>query len=434
MRPFRTIVLAVLIIPVLFSFSSTASAQVQAPNLMFTTFQEMLKSAPWRMGQLRGFRAFSIDNLGYDSDIYYGFLGQEYPDFTFAAGPSFQWLLPLSKTVIFDSYQQIQTYFFAENKKERTLNFRTENRLHFFSKKFYSQTGFNYDNSRRRLSPELALNVREEQIAWHGLMAWQLSRRTILAWQLRALRYNYLNASYEGISLDQELNRREMYADTFFYLQPAAKYRLFLNGQVGFFNFNHAASKIRNSHSYSIMAGLEFVPAPSSSRPTWQGGVSLGYSLLDPDSSLYKKASGFVGQGILITNLTSWLSIREYFSRGFNISIYSSLLHYLSTAYGGGLIFHLSRTITASPNLLFGKTEYPLEPESMTTAPAYKYHNYSVNLGILLGKEWRIDLTGSIYRRILLPSGLKINRYFVGFTLNFGSVPGENLSLMPSLI
>ena len=409
-------------------------ARAQGTNWMANAVLSLFKNAPWKLGAVRAYRSFSIGNLGYDSDIYYGFQDKEYPDFTFNAGPAFEWFVPLKKLVIFDTYQSLQGAFYAKNEKERTFNFRTNNQVHFLFKKAYGKTAFSYNNTRRRFSPELILNIREEQLAWNGLFLWQFSRSGAVAWQLSTSRFNYCNAEYEGISLDRELNRREIYADTFLYFQPTPKYRFFLNGQIGFYNFKYIESRIKDSRSYAVLGGLEFTPETSPTRATLQGGFTIGYIYLDPKSPLYEAASDIVGNGSVTINLSRWLSLRGYYARGFSVSIYSAFLHYLNTTYGGGLAFRLSEKVSLGNNITFGQAEYPLGKEEQETAPTYKFTTLSANLGIRLGKEWNFNFFGNLSQRKVLPAERKLNRYFIGFNLTFGSVPGENVLPIPSIL
>jgi len=421
----------------LFIFFLVATSSVtfaQSTNWMANAVLGLFKNAPWKLGPVRAYRSFSINNLGYDSDIYYGFQDKEYPDFTFNAGPAFQWLAPLKKLIIFDSYQSLQGAFYTENEKERTFNFRTSNQVHFLFKKAYGKTAFSYNNTRRRFSPELILNIREEQIAWDGLFLWQFSKFGAVAWKLSTSRFNYRNAEYEGISLDQELNRRELYADTFLYFQPNPKFRFFLDGQIGFYNFRYLESKIKDSRSYALLGGLEFTPETSPTRATLEGGFNIGYMYLDPKSPEYQDASDIVGNGHITLNLSRSLSLNGYYARGFSVSIYSALLHYLNTTYGGGFTFRLSNKVSLTNNITFGQAEYPLEREGQETAPTYKFTTLSANIGIRLGKEWNFNIFGNLSQRKVLPAERKLNRYFIGLSLTFGSVPGENALPIPSLL
>lgn len=413
---------------------SPVPVRAQGPSWMASDILGLLRAAPWKMGPLRGYRSFSVGNAGYDSDIYYGFQDEEYPDLTFTAGPSFQWLAPLKKMVIFDSYQSLQGAFYVKNEKERAFNFRTNNQVHFLFKKAYGQTAFSYNNTRRRFSPELILNIRQEEIAWNGLFLWQFSRAGAIAWQLSTSRFNYLNAEYDGISLDRELNRREIYADTFLYFNPNPGYRFFLNGQLGIYNFKYLESRIKDSRSYAILGGLAFTPELSPVGATVHGGFSLGYIYLDPKSPAYEAASEIVGNGSVTINLTHRLSVRGYYARGFSVSIYSAFLYYLGTTYGGGFTFYLSDKVSLGNSITFSQAEYPLGTDGQEASTAYKFTTLSANIEIRLGKEWNLGLFGNMSQRKILPVERKLNRYFIGFNLSFGSVPGEKTLPIPSLL
>jgi len=111
---------------------------------------------------------------------------------------------------------------------------------------------------RRRLSPELLLNIREEEISWDGLFLWQFSRSGAVAWQIRGAKLNYRQSSYEEISLYRELNRNEYYADAFLYFQPETSFRLYLNGQVGLYDFQYRESQFKNSRTYAAYGALNY--------------------------------------------------------------------------------------------------------------------------------------------------------------------------------
>lgn len=195
----------------------------QSGNWMGNTILNLFQQAPWKLGTVRAYRQFTLGNAGYDSDIYYGYYDTHYPDVSFNATPAFQWFIPLSKLVIFDSYQSLEGVFYFKNENERAFNFVTRNQVHFLSKKFYGKTGLNYSNVRQRFSPELLLHIRQEEISWDGLFLWQFSKAGAIAWQVRGARLNYRQPASGSLSIDRELNRNEYYADAFLYFQPGAQ-------------------------------------------------------------------------------------------------------------------------------------------------------------------------------------------------------------------
>src|SRR4030042_4594365 len=57
----------------------------------------MIESARWRLGLFRVNAAFELRNVGYDSDVYYGFRDEPAPDYKFSAGAPVRALIPLTK-------------------------------------------------------------------------------------------------------------------------------------------------------------------------------------------------------------------------------------------------------------------------------------------------------------------------------------------------
>lgn len=406
----------------------------QSGNWMGNTILNLFQQAPWKLGTVRAYRQFTLGNAGYDSDIYYGYYDTHYPDVSFNATPAFQWFIPLSKLVIFDSYQSLEGVFYFKNENERAFNFVTRNQVHFLSKKFYGKTGLNYSNVRQRFSPELLLHIRQEEISWDGLFLWQFSRSGAIAWQVRGARLNYRQPASGSLSIDRELNRNEYYADAFLYFQPGTRLRLYLNGQLGLYDFRYRESRFKDSRTYAGFGGIEFIPAAGSERTVFEGNFNIGYMYLDLKNRSLKDASNVVGSGNITLNVTRWLSLQADYSRDFNVSIYSSLLHYLQTTYGGGLRFTLSRRVTLSNHLGQGLTKYPFSQEEGLSGPEYKFTTFMTNLGIRISREWQLNIFGTLNQRKIFPEDRQLKRQFIGFNLIFGSIPGENILPIPSLL
>ncbi len=406
----------------------------QSGNWMGNTILNLFQQAPWKLGTVRAYRQFTLGNAGYDSDIYYGYYDTHYPDVSFNATPAFQWFVPLSKLVIFDSYQSLEGVFYFKNENERAFNFVTRNQVHFLSKKFYGKTGLNYSNVRQRFSPELLLHIRQEEISWDGLFLWQFSRAGAIAWQVRGARLNYRQPASDSLSIDRELNRNEYYADAFLYFQPGTRLRLYLNGQLGLYDFRYRESRFKDSRTYAGFGGIEFIPAAGSERTVFEGNFNIGYMYLDLKNRSLKDASNVVGSGNITLNVTRWLSLQADYSRDFNVSIYSSLLHYLQTTYGGGLRFTLSRRVTLSNHLGQGLTKYPFSQEEGLSGPEYKFTTFMTNLGIRISREWQLNIFGTLNQRKIFPEDRQLKRQFIGFNLIFGSIPGENILPIPSLL
>ncbi|HNS06141.1 MAG TPA: hypothetical protein PKH53_09065, partial [Candidatus Saccharicenans sp.] len=92
---------------------AAADSFAQSSNWLANNVLSLFQNAPWKLGSIRAYRQFTLGNAGYDSDIYYGYYDTHYPDVSFKAGPAFQWFAPLSKLIIFDSYQSIDGVFYS---------------------------------------------------------------------------------------------------------------------------------------------------------------------------------------------------------------------------------------------------------------------------------------------------------------------------------
>ena len=84
--------------------------------------EQMVNAARIRLGELRLNAAFELTNAGYDSDVYYGYLEEAVPDYTFSAGLPVQVLLPLSKKVVLDVSDTPQYLFYLDTERERAWN------------------------------------------------------------------------------------------------------------------------------------------------------------------------------------------------------------------------------------------------------------------------------------------------------------------------
>jgi len=144
----------------LFAFPGTALGQGQ--TWAGTSLAEMIESARWRAGALRFNASLNLSNVGYDTDVYYGYLEEPTPDFTLTGRVPFQALLPLSKKIVLEVNESPEYMFYLETEKERAWNNVFSGRIHFALEKLYVQAGGMLSNVRHRMGPEFDVNVREK--------------------------------------------------------------------------------------------------------------------------------------------------------------------------------------------------------------------------------------------------------------------------------
>ncbi len=403
------------------------NAQGQGLTWAGESLQQMVEAARWKFGLLRVNAAFALTNTGYDSDVYYGYLDEAVPDFTLSASIPVQILLPVSKKIVFDFTDSPQYQFYLDTERERAWNNVFQGRVHVALERFYIQGSGGLSNVRRRLSPELNINIREKANSLSGLVLWQASRVTSLAAIYVGTDYDYGDSEFGTIDIAEQLNRREDLFDLVTYVQPNPRVRFFLNGEYGTYAFKEEPAAARDAHSYGVFGGFEFLPREGEMVPAArvQGRVSLGYLYFDIKDPQFVDGSGLAGTADLSVEILRRTTIRGFFSRGFQFSIYSGASFYLATNYGGGISRALSRRASLSYDLSFGRTAYPEDdgggglPEGFR----YQYTTHTGSLNVQLARQLSVSLFGSFGRRVMGDVGLARNRNFVGLSLTYGYPP-----------
>jgi hypothetical protein len=398
---------------------------------------QVMESAPWRVGAFRVNASLALANLGYDTDIYYGYLDEAFPDFTFSAATPVQIFLPLGKKVVLEAFESPQYLFYLNNEKESAWNNVFRGQVHFALDRIYVQAGGGLSNVRQRLSPELNVNVREKKDDLHGALLWQLSGDVSMALLAEDASFDYGENESAGVYLSETLNRRESYLDAVAYLQPNPRIRLFLNGQYGTYAFKSEISSMRDSRSYGVFGGLAFVPRENEARriDPPQGSLTVGFKIFDMINPLAIDGSDFVGTMNLSTGIFKRTMARIFLSRDFTFSAYAGSTYYLSTTYGGGLIRRLSMHATLSYDLSFSRSVYPENVLGPSIEHNYHYTIHNLSLNVRLARSLEVMFFGMFGRRSQDAPELTRTRGFVGLNLVYGiatssvAAPTRGLSL-----
>jgi hypothetical protein len=413
---------------VLWIFAVPEMAYSQGNTWAGSSLTQMVEAARWKLGLLRINAALELNNVGYDSDIYFGYLDNPIPDSTFTASVPVQVLFPVNKRVVLDVIDSPQYLFYLETKNERAWNNVFKGQVHFALERFYIQAGGGSSNIRQRLSPELNINIRQKEDSMNGLILWQISRGTSFALLYDGAKYSYGDAEFGGTDLAQTLNRREDYFDIVTYVQPNSKVQLFLDGQYGTNAFTEAASRFKDTRSYGVFGGLNFVPREGEARPIApiQGRISLGYKRFDIIDPALADGAGFVGAINVSAGLLKRTTGRASFSRDFQFSIYSNAIYYTSMTYGGGITRLISRKVSISYDLSFSRTSYPEDEAGggVLQGIRNRYAIHSASLNIMLARYLRVSFLGTIGTRVMGQSSQAINRNFFGFNLIYGAATG----------
>jgi hypothetical protein len=412
----------------LWLFGKPDMAYGQGNTWAGTSLAQMVEAAKRRMGLLRINAALELNNVGYDSDVYYGYTAEPIPDYAFSAGLPIQVLLPVNKSVVLDIFDRPQYVFYLDTKRERAWNNMFRGQFHFALERIYIQAGGGLANVRQRMSPELNINVREKSNNLNGIVLWQASRETSFALLYGGTKHDYGDAEFGGTNLAETLNRRDDYFDFISYLQPNPRVRFYVDGQYGRYSFTEAASTFKDARSYGLFGGLDFIAREEGASRVGgiQGSASLGYmsfNILDPGQV---DGSGFAGDVRLSVGVMRLTTARVLFSRRFQFSAYSGATYYVSTAYGAGISRLLSRRASLSYDLSFGRSSYPKGKTAEDTPGIgnFRYTTHAASFNIMLSHNLAFTLLGTFGRRLIDESGQARNRNFIGFNLVYGVATG----------
>lgn len=398
----------------------------------------MLESAMWRSGNLRANFAFQLIDAGYDSDIFYGFYGEPVPDGLFATGTPVQLLWSLNKKVVLEVYDAPRYDFYLKTEDERAWNNTLHSQIHFVLTKIYFRVGGEYADNRRRLSQELDVKIREKTKSVDSLLLWQATRATSLAFMYDRTDFDYGDALYHGEDLGETLNRTvdSMEFAMFYHSNP--RFRFFLDGQYGSYDFKGAVSEVKNTRSYAAFAGFVSVIREESPQQTGRidGYARLGYMKFDVLAPGQPDGDGLVGDVDLSVGIFRLTNARLYYSKGFEFSIYSGATFYAERNFGGGLTRLLSRRTSLSYDLTFGQSSYPSVGDG--TGPfsgvLYRFTTHRLVLSSSLNRFLRVSLTGTMGRRVTAESGQAWNRFIVAFSLDYGTPVGAEAGPIGGLL
>jgi hypothetical protein len=400
--------------------------------------EQAINGAPWKIGILRYYAAFQLNNAGYDSDIYFGMFEKRVPDWTLSAGPDLRVLLPLKNKVVFDISESPRYLFFLKTDRERAWNNAFSGNVHVVLNRFYFQAGAEWSNVKERLSTELNMNIRLKDETLSGLMFWQPSRGTSFALRYQKSKFTYENQTSESVNIGEALNRTESFLDLLAYLQQQSNTRIYLDAQYGSYVFaQRTASSGRDSRSYGISGGVQFLPPATGFRDETsgiRGNISVGYKLLDVLDPLRKDYSGLAGNVGVSTGIMKLTAFRLFFSMGPQFSTYTVRTYYLQTTVGAGLSRALSRKVLLTYDFGYGRNSYPAgETETGTPLEKFadRYTTHAVQLNVRLRRDLQISLLGNMGRRHSEISIRPVSsRAFIGLSLTYG-YPGGG-GVMPA--
>jgi len=391
------------------------------------SIEQVYNSLAWRIGLLRVSGALRFDNVGYDSNIYYGATANAVSDFTLRVGPAVRALLPVTQNIILDLSEFPQYAFYAKTKQERSWDNTFLGQAHIVFEKFYVRLGQGLSDTKNLLSTELSINVRNRTDAPSAFILWQLTAGTSVSLGYTKYRLRYVNPEVGGANVRQNLNRTENYGNLTLYLQQTSRARFFLEGEYGVVNFAEEVSQPKNTRTYTVYGGIDFLPAPPEMDQTLkagqiQGRLNIGYKKFDIVDPTKKDFAGLVGDTGVAVNVIGLTALQGVFIRDVRYSAFSDYTYYLETTYGAGLASPLTSRIVVRYDFFIGRNDYPLPPiaEGLPEVKRIdRFTRHAFRANIRLRPNLTFSLFGSIGKR-KSNLGLPSDRSFFGFNLIYG--------------
>ena len=231
-----------------------------------------VRNAGFSLGPLMVKTQIVLSNVGYDSNVYYGWTDRPVKDYTFTAGPAFNIYLPIKKKIIFHIYESPQYVYYKETERERTWNNYFQGQVHFVFDRFVASAGVGRSEAKQRWNTETDIPIFRKEDSIQGSVFWQPASMTSFNFSYRMARYDYGESGLAAFKYAEKLNRDETYFSFTAYREISARTRFFLDAEYGLFDFANPATK-KNSKSYG---GLEFSPLGKI-----RGMVKVGYRQFD---------------------------------------------------------------------------------------------------------------------------------------------------------
>ncbi len=385
--------------------------------------ESAVRSLVWKLGPLKYNAALMVYNTGYNSDIFNGMRPTRYPDFISYIVPDLQILAPLSRKLILEVDEQPQYTFFLDNDKERAFNNIFAGRAHIVFDRWYFQASGIMSDIKQRINSELDIRARMKDDNAVGLAVWQLSKKNSMQFRYTTSRIRYENVSGEGYDISQNLDRNESYFSVGSLYQRHSDSAFYINAEYGTIDFSQTMSSYKNTRSYSIFAGWQFLKGGDASTSRFGGAISFGYNWFDLSDVEMSDFHGLVGNTNLTYALTRLTSLRVFLSRSPSFSVYSDMAFYVQTTVGTGFSHTFTRNLTFSYDIMYGRNTYRAGDgaEGGTERSPIKDINQTIRLTMRVRKYLILSMLGSLgNRRNPLAVQQNSSRGFIGIGITYG--------------
>lgn len=334
----------------LLSLAEFAAAQTY---VSFRDEWDQVRKARLHFGPFTIVPSLSLQNVGYDSNVYFESVARG--DYTATVAPQALIYWPLGSWILLSARDtpEYAFYLHEKNRREFSNSYGFEAKALLFGR-FVADGHYEYDKRHRPLSSEIGSLVTDETRAVDGGLAFETARKTSLAvaYFRRDVAVADLGAA-AAPRLSAAFNRREKGWTLEFHYPLFSDSYFFLSAGWTDYAFAFAGSTWRNSSSAALSGGLRF---PLAGNLT--GLLALGYKKFALKTGPYPSFSGLTANTELDGRFGRF-GVRLRYSRDTPFSFYENVLYFVENDYGGGVSVYLTPFLRLDYNYDHGLGDYP---------------------------------------------------------------------------
>jgi hypothetical protein len=377
-----------------------------------------------RVGPLKLLPAFSLSNVGYDSNIYYSDRNdQAVSDYTATLAPEVKACMFLGKSMFFTVTESPEYSFYLDEKDLRTLTNNISPAVRIFLLRRLALSG-NYHDFRhlRRATSEFGTPVTDIREGWGASLFYETPRGSAVGFSGTVDDYRY--ESHDAGSLESEvsrtLDRREKTGTFEAYYRVLSRSQLFVTAGASDYAFRDPASAWRDARSYQTYGGFRF-PLLGRAR----GAIALGYKKFSPRDEERKTFSGLVADTD-VSLRQGRVGLSFAYTRDNYFSYIDTAYYYVENRVRAGLAYYVLPFLRLEAGWQAGSWKYPEAHEVwyhdemyLITGRKDKNRTFSAGLAVRIAGTMGLSVSYNFYRRTSNAPGFDIDRDFVGSALAF---------------
>jgi Putative beta-barrel porin 2 len=378
--------------------------------------------AKLRIGPLRFLPKLQLQNLGYDDNVYFRRPDEDpVGDYTGTISPEIKGYLLLGRSLILSFTEDPEYLYFARETRLRafTNSYAPSLRLNLFNRITLSGEYHSQKHLRRAYS-EFSRLVTDTTKGSIASFFYETPRGTSIGLSVLIDRFTYEDIvlpDYE-VFFSKSLNRKETTGNIELYYPVFSESTFFAKAGSTRYEFEHPASRWRDSRSAQASAGILF-PLLGRAR----GRLSLGFKKFVPDASGRKGYSGLIADTDLNFRFGRF-GLRFGLGRDIHFSYQEDLFYYVESRMSPGISLYLTRRFRLDYDFRHGTLKYPepfriLAPDAGPPEIARRdiLRTHSIGLSIFFLRKSGIQISFNIFERTSNVPGFDMNRNFVGLSL-----------------